>query len=590
MKKIVFVFLFSVSLSHVLADTQDYIRAGVILVKSNAAYFDKGAIDGVAPGETFEIYFDGAIVTSGRIAWVDSDISRSEILDSSIVAQITIYRPLEAKIRLLAPQASRGGHLTIPIFSEPHLDPSAIATPSDMMVARLIHRGLVTRDKSGQVVPDLCGDYEIRDLTYTFYVSPGAVFHNGKPVEASDVLYSLETLVRAPRLTPFSCFILEIKGARDVRAGLRSEIAGIFIVDTKTISITLERPFPNFIDYLAGPAGYIIPRPGMVSSGLGVIGAGPYRVKWYGPEAIVVQPAGTSADAAFLDSLTFLLFDQLDEAGLAFELGRLDIINLLGEPPPKFVSKGNFTSFTSPTYSYVILGVNCSRSFQADGKFGKALSFLFDREALIRVILGGSAATPTYQVPGRPDLDIDLTFPFMPDSAAYYFSSIQNPPRTITLYVDSRYPILTNISRYLKGQLQKQNIKVVERKVDFQMIDLASARSELDLYLTYYFPAAGDPESVFYPLLDYDLSGETNFLNFTDEAIQAFLDRLHTEGLADASDNIAYGLVNSIMAEPPVIFLFQPHLTSITKDDIFGAEWDPAGFLDLRRAFIETGK
>ena len=131
---------------------------------------------------------------------------------------------------------------------------------------------------------------------------------------------------------------------------------------------------------------------------------------------------------------------------------------------------------------------------------------------------------------------------------------------------------------------------MTERIVDIQSVEAASARSELDLYLTYYIPVAGDPESVFYPLLDYDLSGETNLLYFNDEAMQAFLDRIHTEGMPDAGENIAYGLISSIMAEPPLVFLFQPYLTSIIKDDILGAEWDPAGFLDLRRAFIETGK
>jgi ABC-type transport system substrate-binding protein len=573
-----------------LGDTQDYIRAHVILVKSNVAYFDKGIDDGVAPGETFEIYYNGGLVTTGKISWVDQDISRSEPLDSSIVVRMSVYKPDEAKIRLLAPQANRGGHLTISICAEPHLDPAAIATPGDLMIARLIHRGLLTRDGSGMIVPDLCGDYEIRDLTYTFYISPEAVFHNGKPVEASDVLFSLETLVRAPRLTPFSSFVLEIKGARDVRAGLKNEIAGIFIIDTKTISITLERPFPNFEDYLTGPAGYIIPKPGMVSSGAGLIGAGPYRIKWFGPEAIVVAPFELSNQAVFLDSLIFVRYGRTDEAGLAFELGRLDMMNLVGEAAPKFVSKGTFTSFKSGTDAYVILGINCSRAYQADGKFGKALSFLFDRDTLIRVILGGSGESPTFQIPGQSGADIDLAPLFDPDSASYYLELINKPPRTVTLYVDSRYPVLANVSRYLIGQLQKLGIKTTEKRVDFQVVEASAARTDLDLYLTYYMPVSRNSQSVFGPLLDDDLTDETNFLNFADENIQSLLDTLHIEPVPDFRDILTHGLIESLTAEPPVIFLYEPYIVTIIKDDISGVEQDPMGYADMRRAFIEMGK
>jgi len=587
MKKIACVFLLLWSFSSLNADTQDYIRANVILIKSNAAYFDKGVGDGVAPGEAFEIYFDGSMVTAGRIAWADKNISRSEPLDSLIAARISVYRPLDCKIRLLAPQANRGGHLTIPIFAEPHLDPSEIATSSDLMIARLIHRGLLTRDGAGQIIPDLCGDYEIRGLTYTFYISPEAVFHNGKPVESSDVLYSFETLVRAPRLTPFSSFVLEIKGAGDVRSGLKNEIAGIFIIDRKTIAITLEKSFPAFEDYLAGPGGYIIPEPGLVSSGAGIIGAGPYKIEWYRPDAVVIEPNGVSSDAAFLDSLTFLRFDNIDEAGLTFELGRLDMVNLIGEPPPKFVSKGNLSSLTSPANGYVILGINNARSGVGDSYFRKAVSFLFDRETLIRVILGGEGASPIYQLPNRAGTSADLALPFMPDSADYYFDSIKGRIKNVTLYVDSRYPILTNVSRYLIGQIQKQGIKVVERKADLQRMDTGAARLDMDLYLTCYIPVPGNSETVFYPLLSYGLSDETNFLNLADTTFQAMLDQIHTEADPDVRDSVTLDLTQLLYAEQPVIFLYQPHLTSIMRDDIFGMELDPMGFIDLRRAFIE---
>jgi peptide/nickel transport system substrate-binding protein len=590
MKKLILL-LFANFISHnAFADTQDYINANIILVKSQVVYFDVGEREGVAPGESFEIYSENARLVTGRIAWADTDISKSEPLDLSIIDELSAYQSLTAKIRLLVQSITPGGHLSVPIFAEPRLEPASISTPIDMMVARMIHRGLITRDASGRIVPDLCDDYEIRDLTYTFYLDPDTRFHNGKPVEASDVLYSLEQLARSTRLTAQSCFILEIKGAKEFRNGLKNEIAGVFLIDNKTLSITVERPFPAFEEYLAGPAGYIIPRPGMAESGSGVTGAGAYRVKWLNSDAIVVEPFEKSDGGAFLDSLSFIRFGRVDEAGLSFELGRLDMINLLGEPPPKFVSKDNFTVTSGSTDAFVIVGINNSRDFQADGYFGKALSFLIDRGTLIRVILGGSAEQPVYEIDLENDMRVPLSLSYLPDSAKYYFDAVAKLPRSLVMYVDSRYPVLSQVSRYLMGQLQKRGVKIIERKIDLGWIEESSARNDMDLYLTCYIPAARGPDCVFYPLLSEALAGETNFTYYSDYAVNTFLDSLHTENYPDRQDSLVERLLQSTALRPPVVFLYKPHLVTIMRGGIAGFIHNSMGYIDLRGAHYESGK
>lgn len=568
------------------ADTQDYIKANIILVRSNIAYFDVGQKDGAAPGETFEIYYDQRVVASGKVAWVDQNISRSEPLDSSMASNISYLEPLSAKIRLLVAQANRGGFLNIAYFSDLNLDPASITTPEDMMVARLIHRGLLTKDRDGKIQPDLCGDYEIRDLTYTFYINPNNAFHTGLPVEASDVVYSLEQLARAPRLTNATCFVLEIAGAEDFRNGLKNEIAGIYIINDETIAITLRRPFPAFEDYLAEPGGYIIPKPGNISTGTNVIGVGPYRMKWSDPSGLVLEPSNPGSPDAFLDSLRFVHYTNTEEAGLAFELGKLDLITLLGEPPPKFIARGNYSSQNSITDTYVILGLNNQHGFQAGQDFGRAMSFLLDRGSIIRAILGGSAAQPTIKL--SESMSFPLYDPFMPDSAAYYLDKVISSTKTLTLYVDSSYSILGKVARYLEGQLQNRGFKIIEKKINLGLPVVPRTLIDIDLYLTTYIPVSNNTDCMFYPLLSSALSGETNFLHYDDEATQVFLDNLRSEIDPDRRLSIASGLAQSIAFSPPVVFLYQPHLSIFAKADISGIVGERSGYLDLRSVFIEV--
>ena len=570
-----------------LAGTQDYVNCHVIYKGPNVAYFDAGNSAGVVAGETFEIFYSGMLVVSGTIAWSDENISRSAPMDSTLYLTYYSIEDLVTRINLYVPQANIGGYLTIPYFSDLRLTPGEIDTPDDMMVGRLIHRGLLGRDKNGDIVADLAGAYEVRGLTYTFYIRPEARFHSGKAVEAVDVAYSLEQLARQPRLTAASCFVMEIKGARDYRARVRNEITGIFLIDTKTLSITLSEPFPAFLDYLAGPGGYIVPKISSDLPGGNLIGAGAYKVKWWNSDGISLERYISDPESAFLDSLVFLRFKNVDEAGLALELGRLDILPVLGVPAPTFVSRKTYTSMTTRTICTAVMGVNNSRDFQKNGRFSRALSYLLDRESIIRAILGGTAELPRISIPDYGEVTFGSESSSGLDSAEYYLSRVEELPDLVTLYVDTRYPSLINVSQYISGQLRNRGIRIKEKNVDLSYLEPEQAESDIDLYLSYFVPISSDPDCRFYPLFSMDLAGQSNFLYFEENAFRTFLSRLRTETDDYRRRGIAFGLARSLVKESPAVLLYQPHLLTILAADVSGLKPLEEGYLDLRWAFIE---
>ncbi len=586
MKKYLILMIFLYGHGPLMAGTQDYVKCDVIYMKPNVLYFNAGGSEGVAPGESFEIFYDERLVAVGRIAWADKNISRSEELDSAIFIGIYFYDDLEAKINLFVPQANRGGFVNIPYFSDLNLGPSVINTGDEKMVGRLIHRGLLTKDENGDIVPDLAGVYEVRALTYTFYIKPDARFHSGKPVEATDVAYSLEQLALSPKLTAASCFVLGIKGAEEFRHRIRNEISGIFLINKKTISITLKEPFPAFEEYLTGPAGYVIPRPGLATPGGSVVGAGIYKIKWRNPDGLTLGAFASDAAAGFLDSIRFVRFTSVEEAALSLELGRLDLISVLGSPPPKFISREEHTSMLTKSFCSVVLGVNGRRDFQKNQIFSKALSFMLDRETTIRVILGGSARIPESPIPGFGS-GSERDFSLNPDSVDYYLNSIEKLPSVVTFYVNSHYPVLENVARYIAGQLRNKGISVEEKRTDLSFFEQSDAGSRIDLYLDYVNPVSNDPDCLIYPFYSIKLSGHTNFLYYDDNAFQSFLDRLRVETDLERRDGIAHGLAQSLAKEPPAVILYQPHLMTIVKTDISGFRPLEEGFLDLRGLYIE---
>ncbi len=209
---------------------------------------------------------------------------------------------------------------------------------------------------------------------------------------------------------------------------------------------------------------------------------------------------------------------------------------------------------------------------------------MIDRETIIRVILGGSGT-----------LADDLTFgyndgisPANPDSADYYLRKIDKPPAKVSLYVDTHYPSLVNVARYISGQLQNKGIKVVEKKVDLMDLEEDHTRSDIDLYLDYHNPVSSDPDCLLYPLYSYSMSGQTNYLFDKDEALKVFLNKLRVETDGERREMLAAGLLQSVALDPPAVILYEPYLTTILKSDISGIRPVNEGYIDLRGAFIEN--
>ncbi len=590
MKKFLCAIIVLISCQLSSAETQDYIKCSIIYKSPNVVYFDVGSLVGVIPGEEFEIYYDERVVATGKIGWSDENISRSEEIESDKFVEIYYYDELSAKIRLYIAISNRGGFLTIPYFSDLNLDPSKIDTPADKMIGRLLHRGLLTRDDNGYIISDLASVYEIRGLTYTFYIDDNAVFHSGKPVEAVDVAYSFEKMARSAKLTPATSFVLAIRGAYEYRHRARNEIAGIFLIDKKSLSITLKEPFPAFEEYLAGPGGYIISKPGISTPGGNVNGAGPYKIKWRSPGSITLIPSNINSSEVYLDSLIFSRFANIEEAALSMELGNIDLIATLGEPPPKFISSASHSSLTANTFCSVILGFNGEREYQKESLLSRALSFLIDRESIVRVILGGAAALPEVPVPGFDKSSVRYNYALMPDSVDYYLNRIGKLPSKLILYTDSNYPSLSKVSRYIIGQLASKGIKVSEKVVDLSFTDETRIKSELDIYLTYYNPVSDNPDCALFPLYSYSLSGQSNYLYYKDDAFQSFLRSLRKETDPERRVVFSQGLAQSLANEPPAIVLYEPYLTIIFKNDIAGVMPVNEGYVDLRRVYIESNR
>ncbi len=110
--------------------------------------------------------------------------------------------------------------------------------PADNDICQLVFAGLTQFEVDGSVRPHLASSWQVSaDMTaYTFTLRADAVWSDGQPVVADDVLFTIDML-RDPRFT----------GRADVQRFW--EAVEVQKVDDRTVQMRLAQPFAAFLDY-----------------------------------------------------------------------------------------------------------------------------------------------------------------------------------------------------------------------------------------------------------------------------------------------------------------------------------------------------
>jgi len=215
-----------------------------------------------------------------------------------------------------------GGEYTEGLIGQPqYLNPLyATAKDVDADIASLLFSGLMKWDPEEGLINDLASDTVISEdgKTYTITLREDATFHNGDPVEARDVIFTINAIQDASYHSP-----------------LAVSFAGVTVAQTDehTITFTLNEPFAPFLSALTVgilPANVWGSIPAahtqLASYNLEAIGSGPYRFLEFSKDKTGSVRSYTLEryDAyygkqVFIEKITFKFYSDTTSALQAFE-------------------------------------------------------------------------------------------------------------------------------------------------------------------------------------------------------------------------------------------------------------------------------
>jgi oligopeptide transport system substrate-binding protein len=286
--------------------------------------------------------------------------------------------------------------LRVGVVNLPSLDPTEARDPTAVMVADQIFDTLVDYDvKTLEPRPQLASwEVNPEQNQFTFRIQSSARFHDGRPVTASDVKYSLERIARKDSPSPLVAQLEVVTGfAAFHKEASSPELAGVTAPDPATVVIRLDSAFSSFPAVLGHPGFGIVSKSAVESTVVPFaeqpIGSGPFRVvgRETGVVHLVRYPGRRPQPR--LEGIDLVSFPDAAAAYRAFGEDRLEVAPV---PPgeAQAAAKRYGKRGTAPYVGLVFYAMNVKAPALTNTRVRQAVTLAIDRKRVVADVYGGT--------------------------------------------------------------------------------------------------------------------------------------------------------------------------------------------------------
>ena len=326
--------------------------------------------------------------------------------------------------------ATDGGTLTLLFADPPTFDPHLAEDNISGLLVNEIFGGLVYIEPFNfSVAPDLAERWEISEdgTSYTFRLHPDAKFHDGSPVTANDVKWSIDRVTDPELASPVAHqYLDDIVGVGERLDGNSGQVSGVQVVDEQTIRFTIDAPKAYFLAKLTYPSGFILDQAN-VETGENWFetpnGTGPFRLAEYeiGETLRLARNEYYHLGPPHLDEVEMILSggsrmilfenDEIDVTGV----GLADLERVLDPTSELNPLVHDYPARFSTSY----IGLNTEQAPMDDPKFRKALNLAINRDEIASVVYEGAVRPAKTIIPPRfPSYNPNLNpYPYDPEEA-----------------------------------------------------------------------------------------------------------------------------------------------------------------------------
>jgi peptide/nickel transport system substrate-binding protein len=341
-------------------------------------------------------------------------------------------------------------------------------------IGALIFDSLVHKDQNFNLQPWLAESWQQNDpITWTFHIRHGVHFHNGQPLTAADVVWTLDSMLSGKLLT--------------AKSGNFAAISHIEATDDFTVVIHLKHPDSALLFNLSDGSLGIVPT-GSADIGQHPIGTGPFRFVSQTPDKEVVlerNPGWWQTPPAIQtlrfnvvpDTITRAL--ELERGGADAALNALtaDMVESLRSDPKLVIQSG-------PGAELTYINFNTADPLLHDARVRQAINCAIDRPLIIRTLWRGQARLANSILPPEQWAYFDASSSaacssFDPEHAKALLDAAGFPAAANGVRLRLTMKTSTDETSRLLAAIAQQQLRAVGIQLDLRSSEFASFYSDV---------------------------------------------------------------------------------------------------------------
>ncbi|MCL6531167.1 ABC transporter substrate-binding protein [Meiothermus ruber] len=448
----------------------------------------------------------------------------------------------------------RAGMQTDPVGLDPH---TTNATASRNVLEN-IYDTLVMLDSKGRIVPGLAQSWSVSPdgLTWTFRLRPGVIFHNGDPLKASDVVFSINRIkdpaTKSPRANDFAL------------------VRSVTAPNNNTVVITLSQPFSPLLAKLAFSTNAIVSEKVAKEHNndlnKAVIGTGPFRFVEYIPQTRLVvrkwdkywQKGNQGRPLPYLDGITYTFYPDPAARSTALRAGAVDWIEYVTAADVRpLKADRNLVVVGGPSANFRALYFNTTREPYNNPKVRQAIAYAIDKKAIVDLALfgtGGIVARGT-TIPSGAYAYTNSPYNTRDVAKAKQLLAEAGLPNgfTMNLYVTSTYDFLRTPADVIRDNLAEIGIRVNIQAEDWNVYLPKALRSEFDVTL---LGTSGQADPDDYLFNTFHPSSALNLSKYKNDRVTQLLEQGRRVSSQSERQRIYTQVQELVLQDSPMVFLF----------------------------------
>ncbi|MGI4830265.1 MAG: ABC transporter substrate-binding protein [Janthinobacterium lividum] len=460
-------------------------------------------------------------------------------------------------------------------------------------IGALIFDALVHKDEHFLLQPWLATSWERPDpRTWVFHLRPGVRFHDGKPLTADDVVWSIRSMVNGTLATS--------------KGGSFAGIASLAARDPLTVEVHTKEPDPGLLFNLSDGLFGVVEQGAGRDEGLHPVGTGAFRFvnQVQDKEVVLERNADWWNGPPKIGRVRFAVVPDNISMALELKKGSADVESNAITPDEVHAlsSVQGLVTATRPGADVYYANFNVTDPSLRDARVRQAIACAIDRQSLIRALWQGRAvAAETLLPPGHWAAAKTSELPqyaFDPARATALLESAGLKPNSRGVRLRFTLKTSTDETTRMLAQVLQQQMRAVGIQLDLRSAEFGTFYADIthgafQMYILRWTGSNEDPDIFRYAdaTASFPPRGG-NRGHYSNPQIDALLTSAAAEP-DDASRRRDYVAVQQLLAtDLPSIPLWYPDIVVVHSKRLTNLHLDPGGTFGFLRSaeFVPTTK